>query len=120
MHTGHVAVIPPDELSMGPAPLGPIDQAACFMFGVFGPEQPSFEERIAVDESVLGAKEAPDAQPVLSRVHNRPEVASGSNESAFMFGLDPEQLAHEEWMAWRRMARWHGHAHCPDHQDLME
>jgi len=120
MNIRHVTAIPSDEGSLGPARHGPFDGPAFFMFGTLGPEQPSFEERVAVDESALGAREDPDAQPVLSRVHNRPEVARGGNESAFMFGVDPEQLAYEEWMAWRRMARWHRRARCSDHRDLME
>jgi hypothetical protein len=79
-----------------PGNMSQLDQPV-FMFGHIDPNQDT-QPADALNESILRA--FGDDTPVTVRPHHRPEPAASGSNSAFMFGVHPEQRTpappHEE------------------------
>ena len=86
MYAMHLAGMLPGEVSIVQSDsTNPV-----FMFGTFDSADEMSSESIgALDEAILGIREA--ASKAATHSHCHAEVAADASSNAFMFGVDPEQ-----------------------------
>ena len=86
MYAMHLAGMLPGEMSIVQSDsTNPV-----FMFGTFdSADEMSSESSGALDEAILGIREA--ASKAATHSHCHAEVAADASSNAFMFGVDPEQ-----------------------------